>query len=242
MIKLSFDQGRDHIDNFVPFVVECLRRSPGSMVELPYIQQELRSLTGLDIPQGVLKTILRRCASKGYVTRSHNCYIRNVEKIQESSFLKDRDKVVRKYQAILNRLREFVATRYSVEWDESEAEHAMLTYLEGHAPDILAAALESRPLPSYSKQSQHYLVSRFVTETYAHDPEGFDFLESIVKGLMLANVVYWFPHFGTLDQRFQKLQVFFDTPFLLRALGYAGDLIAAPCKELLGACPSNNQI
>jgi hypothetical protein len=37
-----------------------------------------------------------------------------------------------------------------------------------------------------------------------------------------------------VNQRFQQVTVYFDTPFLLDALGYAGKEIAQPALELLG--------
>jgi len=57
-------------------------------------------------------------------------------------------------------------------------------------------------------------------------------LETVVKGSMLANVLF-FPELSKVTQRFERVEVYFDTPFLLRALGLAGPSMQAPHRELL---------
>jgi len=66
ILKVNWDRGHDYIKNFVPFVAECLRTAPQPEVSLPELQTAIHDTFGLRIPQGALKTILRRAVRSGY--------------------------------------------------------------------------------------------------------------------------------------------------------------------------------
>src|SRR4029450_13168621 len=87
--------------------------------------------------------------------------------------------------------------------------------------------------PAPQDQGDHSIVSAFIAGLVERDPQGFEYLETVVKGSMLASSLY-LGDLGAVNQRFQQVTVYFDTPFLLDALGYAGKEIAQPALELLG--------
>lgn len=55
---------------------------------------------------------------------------------------------------------------------------------------------------------------------------------SFVRGAMLTETFYY-SHPSDIKTKMRKVQVFFDTQFLLRALGYADPAFVTPCVELL---------
>ena len=77
-----------------------------------------------------------------------------------------------------------------------------------------------------------YLVSSFVTNLFDADPEGFAYLDTLVKGAMLAAFLY-LPDPGRVQEHFRNVRVVLDTPFLLQALGLSGDAISESCREFL---------
>jgi len=87
-------------------------------------------------------------------------------------------------------------------------------------------------MPSRTVPNARFLVSAFAVHLCERDPEGFAYLTTLAKGQMLSNVLY-LPDIGNVGQRFRHLTVYFDTPFLLRALGLAGPSLQAPYRELL---------
>ena len=60
----------------------------------------------------------------------------------------------------------------------------------------------------------------------------FEHLEAVVKGSMLASVLAY-PNLGQVEQRFDKVRVYFDTPLLLRIIGVAPPALQDPIHELL---------
>jgi len=234
VLKVNWDEGRDYIENFVPFVAECIRTAPHPEVSLPDLQHAIAKTFGFDIPQGALQTILRRAAKHGYVEPIESIYRRNDEALAGLNLSRSRSEVLRKYEALLERLIGFCKRRFEVEWSAEEADAAFLAYLEEDSSAILAAAVLSQevPRPTGNVRAAHYLVGSFVGELDRSDPEGFDFLETIVKGSMLAGALL-FPDLGQVERRFERVEVYFDTPFLLLVLGLEGESRQAPALELV---------
>jgi hypothetical protein len=97
--------------------------------------------------------------------------------------------------------------------------------------------LQARPLEDRSE----YLVNAFVAHLNERDPGGFEFIETVVKGVMLANVFY-LPDLGAVNQRFENVEFYFDTPLLLKALGLDGDAPKVASRELLDLLYQQNAL
>jgi hypothetical protein len=234
IIKVNWDAGRDHIENFVPFVVEALRAAPQPEVSGADLQQAIQKTFGLAIPQGALSTVLGRAAKHGYVTQTHGIYRRSDEAVVGTDFGRVRTDVVRKHEALLAKLTDFCRREFGVDWTSEQAEAALLVHLEQGCAAVLRAAMGAAPLPRPTTPPEHadFLVSSFVAEISKRDPEGFDFLETIAKGSMLAGALYY-SDLGAVNRRFDRVEVYFDTAFVLQALGLEGETRALPRRELL---------
>jgi len=234
VLKVNWDRGHDHIENFVPFVAECMRAAPAREVSLGQLQSDALDRFGLRIPQGALRTILSRAVRKGYANKTRGIYLRNDEALAGLDFQRNRAEALRKHQALVGKLVGFCEKRYQIRWSPQQAEEALAAYLGGGSLPILAAALDGTPLSPIpgSTRSADFLTKAFAVELWEADPEGFDFLETIVRGGMLASVLY-FPLLGEAQRRFDHVKVYFDTAFLLRALGLEAAGLQSPCSELL---------
>src|SRR6266508_3242948 len=189
---------------------------------------------GLRVPQGALSTVLKRSYRKGYVTRADRLYRRNDRALAAIDLSRVRGEVLRQHEALLRKLIEFCRTRHNVVWSSEEGEAALLLYLQERSTPVLAAAIEGRPIPEASRlvKDAEFLVNAFILELHTGDPGGFEFLETIVKGSMLANALL-LPDLSDVARRFGRVEVYFDTPFVLRALGRAGPSLQVAPLELI---------
>lgn len=222
ILKVNWDtQQKDYIGNFVPFVAECLRKMPQEEVSLEQLRDLIFSEFGLAIPHGPFRTILGRAKKDGLVRVESGVLQRRPEALKESSIAADRDRALRQQAALIEKLRKFCAERHSVEWSDEEAEDALLTYVSDHAGPILALMVEGQELPaegrSPGKASTAYLVNSFIIHVNDVDPEAFDQVETVVKGSMLANALYY-PDISAISQKLSGLEVFFDTRIVLESL------------------------
>jgi hypothetical protein len=234
ILKVNWDRGSDYIENFVPFVAECLRAAPHPEVSLPDLQEAVLSRFGLKIPQGALKTIIGRAVKRGYANPTHGIYRRDADALASLDLSTLTSSAGRRHEALVHRLLEFCEMRHGVRWSQQEAETALLCYLNERSLPILAAAIEGEPIPppSTTTPGGTYVIEAFIAHLCESDPEGFEFLEDIVKGSMLANVLF-FPDLGRVTAHFRGVDVYFDTQLLLRALGHAGPTMQASCRELM---------
>ncbi len=234
ILKVNWDRGQDYIANYVPFVGECLRKAPQDEVSLADLQTALELEFGLKIPQHTLKTVLKRCVKAGYVTVTSGIYRRNTASLANINLAAVRGDILRQCEALIDKLLAFCNNRHKVTWSREEAETAILSYLQEHSTRILASAVEGQPLPAPTGSSKRadFLVNAFIADLFQHDPEGFQFLETLVKGSMLANAMF-FADIGGVGRKFHRVEVLFDTAFLLRALGLLGEGMQGPCRELI---------
>ena len=194
----------------------------------------MTNMFGLRVPQGALKTILRRAAKRGYVHRSQGIYVRDPDAIHGIGFAKVRDETLRRHEALVSQLTAFCAEQYGISWSRQDASEALLAYVQDYARPVLSAAVDGHPIPPPGQHVKHamFLVNAFAMHLYRGDPGGFEFLETIVKGSMLTNALL-FSDLAGATQRFKKVDAYLDTRFLLRALSLAGESQKIACVEVI---------
>ncbi|MFB3087954.1 MAG: hypothetical protein ACE10E_06535 [Acidiferrobacterales bacterium] len=235
MIKVNWDLNRrDYLETFVPILAECLRSLPDDVVSVPDLQSAVRTGFSLNLPQNVVTTLLKRLAKRGFVTRSHGAYHRNEEKLKNLSFNEVRDSVITRHEALVSRLVDFAIQRFSISWTHEKAEGALVQYLEKNDLLVLNALSTGGSMPTGSRlqAGEGYVVAALVEDLHQTEAPEFSYLETIVQGDMLAKAVF-LPAPGSIGRRFKRTEIYFDTSFLMYALGHAGEPRRYPCTELL---------
>jgi len=236
LLKVNWDTyQRSYTDNFAPLAAECIRKSNLPVVTLADVQTRMLSDFGLRIPAHSLKVILARLKKMSYLVQKHRTYIPDAKKLEKLTIDDTRRKVLAQHEASLQNLIEFCKLRYNIVWSEQEAEDALLSYLKEHDLDILIAATEGTPIPPVERPvpNAKFLVNAFAREISQSNPTAFAYLETIVKGHLLANVLV-FPEVSAVTRKFRRTKAFFDTRLILNALGYGGPHYQDACKDLLG--------
>ena len=161
-------------------------------------------------------------------------YLRNSQAVEQSGLPRVRDDVLRRHESLVTRLIDFCRDRYKVTWSHDQAEAALLSYVQDYARPVLGAAFDGHPIPNPAQTVRHadFLVNSFAKHLYESQLDGFEYLETIVKGSMLANVLI-FPQLDGVSRRFQHLSVFLDTRIVLRALGLSGESQRIASLELI---------
>lgn len=234
VIKVNWDENKDYIANFVPIVADCIRRGEHEKISLPDTKALVAGDFGLHIPQGALQTILARMSRDGLLRRRHNAYERIPEALCEFDLGSEREDVVRQHNHLVGLLVDFAAG-LGREWSEEQAERALLGYVEVLAEPVLGAVVDGEPVVDLPKiESEGAVVTnRFVLDLCHKEPQAFEYLATIVKGTMLANVLFLPETFSGGRARLADVDVYLDTPVVLRALGYAEEQYREPVEELV---------
>ena len=232
MLKVYWDTRRkDYIDNFVPMVAECIRTSGHDVVSIPTVQQNVRTAFGLRLPQHNLRIILNRIAKLGLILRKDKVYVRDQDALGRLNFDVVQSSVVAMHEQLIASLRSFARERHQLDWTVEDAEKALHSYLETYALLDGAGGDDSRE-PTGDGESAHFVTGAFVSHLRQSDSKAFEYLETIIKGDILATAIF-LPDPSRAVQKFRKTSVYLDTSVLVFALGYAGESRAAPAREML---------
>ena len=246
IVKVSFDRHASFLSYFEPFLEHCMLKSQHDLVSIPDLQSAIDSRFGLFLPQAVIKTLLRRQEGRGHVAvRSNTCRIQR-EKLGAADLEPDRREAMRQQGALLKALIDFANDELDSEgrpWKRVRAQEMLLGYVKQFSARLLDATMAGGELPAVDpnwERDQH-IVHTFVLHAEAEDPRSFEFLTGLVKGQMLIDAVY----LGEREIRdgvepLSDVEVYLDTPILLRLLGYAGKEMSTPYLELLEMLKKQN--
>jgi hypothetical protein len=233
-LKANWDEyQKDYLETFVPIVAESVRLLEHDIVSLPELQSVLKDQFGLNIPPRSLKIILARMKKRGYIKLENQAFVREHNKLATLEFRQTRQQVLTMHEALMTQLRDFAEQRCKTHWTDNEAESALQSYMAENEIRIIAAATE-RPLlpePDYPSQTAKFIVASFVRFLQETHSASFEYLETIVKGNMLANAIF-LPDPSKALQRFRNTEIYLDTQLLLAALEYDFEPARDACREL----------
>jgi hypothetical protein len=236
ILKVNWDERdrKNYLDNFMPFVEEALRELKTDDVTSPELQESLHQLTGLEIPQGVVRTLLGRAQKNGYVRHVGGTYVRNPDALQNDGLEAKATDFRRQTEALVEKLREFVCEEFDLDWQPERAEKLVLDYVRRAAAPLLRATRYDATIRVEEDDTERidYAISAFIEYSLEKDPEAIQYLENIAKGSMLASAVYY-QNPSTATQKLQDVRVYFDTPFLLYALGVNGTEQEGAYREII---------
>lgn len=236
ILKVNWDNNRDYLDIFVPIVAEAIRLADDEVVVTSRLQEDIRQRFGLIIPQNTLKSMLSRVKKRGYIRLENKIYYRNQDQLRllENSFYDVQQKVLRAYEDLAKELIEFCGKTFAINVTASDADTFFHDYLQDNA--IMLSGKNGYsiipPVLSRHSRSGKFYVGSFIQHLEETTSAHFASWEMIVIGNMLANSVF-LPDVSQPDRRFKRTSVYFDTSFLIYALGYAGEVRKSPCVELL---------
>lgn len=237
ILKANWEENKYYIDSFIPIIAECIRLSRHDIVSIQDLKTEVKNRFGLDIPLNSINYILKRVKKIGYIKydKTRTAFVRDLKKLDELNFSAYQNEFYKAHTRVIESIKEYTLRKHDEEWTNELIEKALLAYIEKNQITLLEDAIYKKinksgsiPNDSYS----NYIIGSFFRFAFDNNLEEFQYLETIIKGNMLANTIY-LPDPGKIHMKFKNTSVYLDTSFLMFALGYSGDAREEPCKELL---------
>ena len=243
LIKANWNEPnqKDYLDIFLPILVECIYVTKDEIIGTATIQSLLSDYYGISLPEHVIFTLLKRAKSRKLLFAEDKILkkqSKNIAKFRSTtSFRNIQTETVAKYERLISSLYNYTIDKFSVEWsDKDSAEKELLAYLDNHGLLILSSLTSGVPLaqslPKRKKSKYGFIIASYVLYIEENDQELFSYFESIVQGNMLASSVY-LPDVSRVKQKLNDTSFYFDTSFIIFALGYAGSPRRNACVELL---------
>lgn len=235
ILKVNWDEsGIDYIECFVPFVVECVRRSSDDAISLPALQSDLKTQFAIDMPLNALKMVLTRARKRGFLRKEHDVLYRNIEQCSKTRFKERQAKVEATYDAVLQRLQQYAKEHNNLDWSASDASAGLNTFLRDNSLALLFSVAERGVYTSsQDRSSSNFVVGSFIADAQQrNDNQLIEDITVLSQGNLLLNVLY-LPSPHKLSKKFSNTRVYLDTSFLASAAGFAGPVRAAAPLELI---------
>ena len=238
IVKVNWDVSQQSpIDTYLPLIGYAISKCKSDIISYDEISQILDEVAEFSIPKGALTVLLNRSAKAKYkyVKKEHGAYIRNLPALKELRFEETRDHVTRSHNALKIKFQSYCQDTFEETVPSDEVDKYFFEILYEIAPKLIAKlVLPNDPLGVAVRNdfTLRYKVYTFVDHVIENDPEGYNSIDSFVRGAILTEAFYYsLPH--DITQKLRAVEVYLDTNFLLRALGYADDFLVKPCSELL---------
>ena len=235
LLKTNFDAGHDHIEMFLPFVLDAIGNFSEESFKVTDLAEALTSRLRLQVPHDAVKTLLARAIKRGFLRRDYGRYWPVQGKTPKTNLLKQLNALKAVHLYLGQQFCDFASERNVSLTDPEEALAMILDFLERNHVSML---LED-PTPVQSDNSvfttpskNSRLVARFVQERITADPTLTNILQQVIQGLVLQKTLL-LRDIAQVRRKFRDFRVFLDTRILLQALGYQGESARVAAKEMI---------
>ena len=235
VVKVNWDKSRgDILDNYIPLIGYTLRQMDEDVFSVEDFKTKFRKVAEFAVPTGAVITLLKRASKKyGYLERgAQGTYAIQREKLEENEFTVKRDAEQRKYNQLRDSFIRYCKDTSGIELDKDDVHEYFFEVLFDIAPHLFASVSDIDHVKIEPTEKRKYLVGKFISHANHADQNSFEAIASFVRGAMLTETFYY-SHPSDISSKMRTVRTFFDTQFLLRALGYADSAPVVPCRELL---------
>ena len=233
ILKVNWDRrGKDYIDNFVPFIVECARTQSETIITLPEIQSQVLRNFSLRLPQNALKLIIRRAVKYGYFRRENKAVFKIQKKCDDLDFDQIRSDVEKTFNDVIDQLIDYTKKTHQKSWEQEYAEEALAAFFGESSLGLVFDLVEVGRKYGGQSSGDRYIVGTFVDHARETNPPLLENLVLLARGSLLANAMY-LPDPGRIGKRFRKTAVYLDTSIVAFATGLAGPARQSAPIELL---------
>lgn len=243
MVKTLYDQGKDYVDSFWPFVLRVLP-SDKSYLSFDAIQNNIKDKYGLDIPQHSLGTIITRAKRRGFMNQKEKRCTLTDNGFKYLSTLEPERDVDRRINEFIEDARNFLNENLHIPFSLDNTKDLIQAFIKEHIeffeqfvnPESATGQLGIRDkiLRDYETMLLNYF-----TEVERSKPSIFKTLRDIVCGSIISAVIHS-KSFSESAKRFEHTSVYFDTNFVFSILDLDFPECNRPAQELIKLMQSEN--
>jgi len=234
-LKMNWDINKtNYLDNFIPFAIESLKDFNVDIISTQALQKQILDNFGIQIPINVIKSLLFRLCKKGIVAVNNYIFYRNNEKLIDKEFVTIQKDVQKSYSDLINDIRNYSQRTHNTRLLESDVERILLSFISFNQIALFQPNPSDNIFPSIKglSQKERLIISDYINNLNQTNSPLLNNLETIAIGYMIANALY-LPDLQNANKKFQRTRIFFDTSFIIYALGYGGEEMKIPALELL---------
>lgn len=236
LVKTLYEQGKDYIDSFWPFVLKVMPRDKTTL-NLPAIQKGIRDNFGLDIPQYSLKTIMTRGKRKGYLIQKEGRSWLTAEGDKYLDALEPESAVERRINELLEDIRNYLNERLGLSLSLNETYDIVLSFIHGNIDWLLEfcnpdSSIIRLGLSKRSDSRYDSVVVSYFAIAEQRKAGHYQTLTDIVYGSVISTVASN-RDMARINKKFAHTKIFLDSNYLFSILELDFPEFSKPAKELL---------
>lgn len=240
ILSVNYNEKNNFLSNFEPFILEIIKKTNPSQISKDDLKSGLKEEFGLEIPTSIIKIICRNLLDKGYLftekiydLSDKYIYKPNLEKIDSVNLISKSDKMVKNFTILVESFRAYIIKNFDVQENLDLSNEKLIEMIDFFIKENnVKLVLDTTFTNKYEKDYDNYLVASFVQHINEFDTKNYHTFLDIVKGNMLSESLYY-NSTGNFSKKFTGSKFFFDTSFIMYAMGYSGPQRQLPCRELL---------
>jgi len=235
IVKVNWDSSeKDLLDNYIPLVAYVLKNYCNDIISLEEFKGEFTKVAEFEMPTGAIASLLKRASKRHRFIKKNaaGLFVINRASLPVSRYEEIRDKEIRKYNSLKDKFVEFCKRIYNIDVVQEEVDKYFFEILYEIAPALFMSVSDIDNIKIEKRHQTKYMISRFVSHAYHSDQTSFEAIESFVRGAMLTETFYYSAP-AELQGKMRRVVVYFDTQFLLRAIGFCEKKYSEPCLELV---------
>lgn len=233
LLKAQFDQGKDHIGMFLPFLLDTLAHIQLTNADTDMIKEAIEEQHGLAIPTPTLRILLKRARKHG-VSREGGRYFITPSRLPDPGIEQRKAILNEEHNALAKAFVHFARSQAGLFLTTDDALDLIFTFVAQNEVELLLAdspAVVARQLGSPGKRESH-LTARFLLHVALKDDRLTAYIERLLEGFVLQHALL-LSDINALRSRFNKLSVYFDSNVLFGALGLLGPSSRAMFQEVI---------
>jgi hypothetical protein len=237
LFKANYDDGRDYLTNFEPYVANVLKDWSGEPVKPQALRDALEDRFAIPpMPINTAELMRTRAMRQGWIRRDSNRdFFPNPRRLDTVEDITTGAKeVLGHVEWLIDRFRIHAREEHDLDWSSSQASGALERFVEEFSFELAVAKRNRGNLATDLPDDHGMTVAHsFVRLAYSsQDEHTLANLEEMVQGSMLANVLYYH-QLGSWSEDLSGVTVYLDTAVALRALDITLVPFAAAADEMM---------
>ena len=227
ILKSRMVLGADFISTYIPFVTRVLIDiNSDKGIDVREVIEGFRREYGFAIDRPAMITILNKCAKEGFITKRKNAkYEVVLDKCASVAINKhDVNLQYKKYDEVIQKLQTYYLEEYEIQLQTGEVETLLLSFLNENSAKTIIANFEGIDDGTHSSKQHHYIISKFIKKCQSEDKTTYQLIIDLaVSYLFTSAIAYGGEDEKTKLECYKDLQIYLDTPFVLKILGLNGE-------------------
>jgi|YNPMSStandDraft_1061717.scaffolds.fasta_scaffold05612_4 hypothetical protein len=241
LIKSLYEKCKDYLDVFVPFVVNSFPNGEQECT-IETLSNNLEIKFGLKVPEYTLNTIITRSSRSGYIKRKQKkCCLEEKGKKIVSEIKSKQEEIGRDFNALLEDIRTFISEKFGLSLDSKNIEEILNSFIKKQQSSLLTFFNPQLLNEEWKEKNinEFYLIEYFKIAKN-QKPNEFKTLEKIFYGALISTIINK-KDITTINRKFRKLQIFFDSNFMFSIMDLHYHYICKPAKELFEVLKTDNK-